>query len=487
MRKYDSQVQMIRYEVIKEIAKRVINGNFDKTRYKIPKEIISGDKPISRCCVYKEREIISERINFAADDILQENNIIEIIDIACDECPAERYKVTEACRGCVAHKCIQACPVNAITLLNGKAIINNDKCISCGRCRKACPYNAISDVLRPCMKACASKAIDITQENKVSVNRDKCTSCGACVYQCPFGAVTDRSEIIPILNALEASKKDLGKNVYAVIAPSIASQYNIKINKIVNAIKKMGFKDVIEASLGADIVAYYEAQEFVESVVNNNQPCLMTSCCPSFVYHVKNNYPELAPYLSTMVSPMIAMSRLIRKTDSNAVIVFIGPCTSKKVEKREDDIKDATDYVMTFEELDALIDAYGITIQDCEDDKLDNASYFGRLFARTGGVKDAVEEVIKELDLTDIPFNPIVCNGINEIDKALKLLKLKKNKFNFIEGMACIGGCIGGAVCLTHKENKLVDQYAKLAIEKKVSDSLRVLDLEKLQLHRNNH
>lgn len=466
---------------MKEISKRAFKGEFDKTRHLIPKSIINGEKPISRCCVYKEREIVFERVNYAVDEITKNSNIIEIIDIACDECPSQRYKVTDSCRGCLAHRCLQACPVNAIDIVNGKASINASKCISCGKCKEVCPYDAIADVLRPCMKACLSKAIEIRDDNKVEINRDLCTSCGTCVYQCPFGAITDRSEILPVIKAL----KEQDNHVYAVIAPSIASQYHFNINKIVSAIKQIGFKDVIEASLGADLVAYYETKEFIEKVINNKQTVLMTSCCPSFVYYVKKHYPQFKPLLSSMVSPMIAVARLIRKTDKLAKIVFIGPCTSKKLEEREEDLQGDIDYVLTFEELEALIDAKNINIETCEDSVLDNASYYGRLFARSGGVKDAVVQALKEMNKDIQELKPIVCNGIDEVEKALKLVKYKKNTFNFIEGMSCKGGCIGGAVCLTHKENKYIDQYAKLAIETKIHDSLRIFENMNLNLHRN--
>lgn len=486
MRKFESQVQLIKYKVLKEIIQRTVNGDFMESRHKLPKVILPGDKPLTRCCVYKEREIIAERIGLIADPVGEEAPVIEILEIACDECPAERFKVTEACRGCLAHRCIQVCPRNAIDIIDGKAEINQVKCVECGRCKEACPFNAISEVMRPCKKACGSKAIVVQENKKVAINREKCTSCGACVYQCPFGAITDRSEALPIVKALELSKKEKANNVYAVIAPAIAIQYNVKIGQIISAIKKMGFKDVIEAALGADIVAYNEALEFVERVGNNGEACMVTSCCPAFVEHVKKNHKGMEKYISSMVSPMIAISRFIRKTDSEAVIVFIGPCTAKKEEARNSDIKEAVDFVMTFEELEAMIDAYGIVVSECDNEVLQNASHFGRVFARSGGVKDAVVEVIKEENLQNIIFNPIVCSGIDEIDKALRLLKAGRNPFNFIEGMACKGGCINGAASLTHeqKDHKQVDQYAALAVERNVKDAIRVLDLKDVKLHR---
>ena len=486
MRKFESHVQLIRHGIFKEMIKRVIKGEFETTRHTIPKTIIPGNTPVSRCCVYKEREIISERVNLAAETINHMDHIIEIIDIACDECPAERYIITEACRGCLAHRCMQVCRKEAIEIVEGKAKINYDKCVSCGKCMEVCPYNSIVDVMRPCIKACKSKAIHIKENKKIEIDYDQCISCGACVYQCPFGAITDRSEVIPIIKALEASKIDKEHAVYAVIAPAIVTQYDAQIGQIVAAIKKTGFKDVIEAALGADMVAYNEGLEFIERVVQGGEACMMTSCCPAFVKHVQTHYSQLSKHLSTMVSPMIAISRFIKKTDPGAKVVFIGPCIAKKEERRESDVLDATDYVMTFEELEAVIDAYEIEVSDCLDEPLNNASYFGRLFARSGGVADAVTTIIKEKNIPQSSYRPITCNGIEEVDKALKLLKVNKNTFNFIEGMACVGGCIGGAGSLTHepKEHKKVDNYAKLAIERTISDSLRVVDYSDIQLHK---
>lgn len=487
MRKFESEVQHIKYKVLKEIAKNTIEDSLEVGRYKIPKDIVEGPNPITRCCVYKERAIVEERVDLVIEDGLQDGKpLIEVLEIACDECPAQRFKVTEACRGCLAHRCINTCPKSAISVVDGRAFIDQDKCIECGRCKDACPFNAISDVMRPCKKACGSKAIEIGEDKKAKINRDKCTSCGSCVYQCPFGAITERSQIVSIIDDLEASKKNGGKNIYAVVAPAISSQFNATIGKVVNGIRKMGFKDVVEAALGADIVAQYEAMEFVDKVGRGKQTCMMTSCCPAFVTHIEKNYPELQGLISSMVSPMVAAARFIKKTDPDSKVVFIGPCTAKKGEAVQDDIVDAVDYVMTFEELDAVLDAYEIKLAECEDDVLDNASYYGRLFARSGGVKDAVVQVLKENGIEDVEFRPIACDGILECDKALKLLKFGKLQFNFIEGMACQGGCIAGAASLNHgpKDKTQVDKYAELAKEKEVQDSLRVINLEGINLHR---
>lgn len=487
MRRFESHVQWIRHEVLKKTVEKIREGKFETSQYKIPKEIIPGNTPISRCCVYREREIIAERIELAKGPILKDTGIIETIESACEECSTQKYTITDSCRGCFAHRCMQACRQDAIHIIDGKAQIDYDKCIKCGRCKEVCSFNAIVEAMRPCIRVCKNKAIQIGEDQKARIEYSKCINCGACVYECPFGALSDKSDMVAITEAIETARKEENSKLYAVIAPSIVTQYNTDIGQIVGAIKAIGFTDVVEVALGADMVAYHEALEFVERVVKGGEACMTTSCCPAFVNHIKNNYKELSCHTSTIVSPMIAIARLIKKLDNKAKVIFIGPCTAKKEEKGHYKIEDGVDYVMTFEELEAIMDAYGIDIKNCEAKPLNNASYYGRMFARSGGVSDAVASIIKQLDLPKDAFRPISCSGIEEVDKALRLLKAGKNTFNFIEGMACPGGCIGGAASLTHapKEQKRVEDYAKQALEKDIDEALRIIDTKDINLEIN--
>lgn len=484
MRNFESDVQLIKHEVLKEVVKHTLQGDIKKKYRAIAKTIIPGPKPRTRCCIYKEREIIIERVKLAMGGNKKNKNIIEVINIACDECPINRFTITEACRGCLAHKCSEACPVGAIYNVYQRSYINTDKCIECGRCKSVCPYNAISDVMRPCRRACSAKALSFDENKKAVIDNDKCIQCGSCVYQCPFGAIMDKSFVYPVVNLLEKAKSDKELRVYAVIAPAISSQFTYaSIGQVVTGIKKLGFHDVVEVALGADIVALQETEEFAHNT--ENKKTMTSSCCPAFVSFIKKNYPELMPMVSTTVSPMIAISKLIKNIDAKAKVVFIGPCTAKKAEINEKDIKGITDYVITFEELDAMLDAYNINIEECEDTPLNNASFFGRIFARSGGLAEAVKNIIETKNL-EVEFKPISCDGLQECDKALKLLKFNKLAANFVEGMACTGGCIGGAASLCHgtKDKNEVDKYGKLAFEKQTSDSLRVFKLDKINLKR---
>ena len=175
---------------------------------------------------------------------------------------------------------------------------------------------------------------------------------------------------------------------------------------------------------------------------------------------------------------MATISKYIKDTTEGAKIVFIGPCTAKKMEIQKESVKPYVDAVLTFEELQALFDSRDIDITTLEEGVLDNASYFGRIFARCGGLADAVAEGLKEQNLDkDFELKAFSCDGIEQCKIAL----LKKSKglldANFIEGMACIGGCIGGAGCLTHGEkNKAeVDKYGREALEKTIADAVSVL------------
>ena len=394
MRKFESNVQYIKYLVNKEVCRRFLNGTLEEpdTLEKIAETICPGPKPMVRCCIYKERHILKERAEFAINP-LEGENVIHILKEACDECPIDRFVVTEACRGCLGHKCQEVCPKNAIIIVNHRAYINQELCIECGKCHDNCPYNAISDVQRPCLRSCDAGALHIDENKKAYIDDEKCVSCGACVYQCPFGAIVDKSFVLDALKLLKESEKNKKFKVYAIVAPAISSQFtDAKIEQVITGIEKIGFYHAVEVALGADIVSYHEAKEFAETI--EEKQWKTTSCCPAFVSFIKKNYPELMDHVSTTVSPMVATARAIKSLEPEAKIVFIGPCTAKKMEIKEEDIKGAVDLVLTFEELQAMLDAMEIDLSQCEEGVLDNASYFGRIFARSGGVTDAVQQII---------------------------------------------------------------------------------------------
>ena len=472
MRKFDTKVQHLKYKVLREVARQAWQNTLLENILEIPKMIVPGKTSTTRCCVYKERAILGERVRIAMGGDKDSPGVIEVIDIACDECPAAGYEVTDSCRGCLAHRCEDVCKRGAISFdHNHVAHIDKSKCVECGQCAKVCPYSAIVNRKRPCQVACKVKAISINDENAASINYEKCTSCGACVYQCPFGAITDKSYILNVIDFIKKSENNKKYKVYALVAPSISSQFTYaKLGQVITALKELGFYTVIEAALGADMVAAKETKELAE------KGFLTSSCCPAFVSYIKSDFPELLEYVSHNLSPMAELAKHIKKTEPDAKVVFIGPCTAKKAEARLENVKPYVDAVMTFEELQALIDSRDFDITTLEEDVLDNASYFGRIFARSGGLSDALAQGLKELNI-EFDLKTVACDGIEECRVAL--LKKSKNVLdaNFIEGMACVGGCIGGAGCLTHGEkNKAeVDKYGREALEKSILDAISLL------------
>ena len=472
MRKFDTKVQYLKYKVLREVARHAWNDTLLESVMDIPKTIVPGKVPTMRCCVYKERAILGERVKLAMGGDTDNPNIIEVIDIACDECPAAGYEVTASCRGCLANRCEDVCKRGAISFdHNHVAHIDKSKCVECGMCAKVCPYAAIINRKRPCQIACKVKAIKIKEDNAAAIDNEKCIQCGACVYQCPFGAIQDKSYILKVIDLIKNSNNNKDYKVYAIVAPSISSQFTYaKLGQVITGLKELGFYTVIEAALGADMVAMSESRELVE------KGFLTSSCCPAFVQYIKSTFPELVPYISHNMSPMGVLAKYIKNTTRNAKVVFIGPCTSKKAEAQLENVKDYVDAVLTFEELQALFDSKDVEITTLEEGVLDNASYFGRIFARSGGLSDAVVQALKEQNL-EFDLKAVTCDGI----EACKMALLKKSKnvldANFIEGMACVGGCIGGAGCLTHGEkNKAeVDKYGREAYEKTISDAISLL------------
>ena len=472
MRKFDTKVQHLKYKVLREVARLAWNDSLLDNIMDIPKTLVPGNQPTMRCCVYKERAILGERVKIAMGGDKNNPNVIEVIEIACDECPVGGYEGTNACRGCLAHRCEDVCKRGAIFFdHNHVAHIDKSKCVECGACAKVCPYTAIVSHKRPCENACKVKAISMNEQKAAEINNSKCIQCGACVYQCPFGAIMDKSYMVNVIDLLKKSDNNNKYKVYAIVAPSISSQFTYaKLGQVITGLKELGFHTVVEAALGADMVAQAESRELSE------KGFLTSSCCPAFVAYIKQAYPDLVPYISHNLSPMAALAKYIKDNTPNAKVVFIGPCTAKKAEAQLESVKPYVDTVLTFEELQALFDSRDVDITTLEEDVLDNASYFGRIFARSGGLSDAVAQAMREQGIV-FDLKALPCDGIEACRTAL----LKKSKgvldANFIEGMACIGGCIGGAGCLTHGEkNKAeVDKYGREAYEKTISDAVKVL------------
>ncbi len=357
------------------------------------------------------------------------------------------YTVTESCRGCIGHACKQACPKGAITVDgHHRAHIDKEKCVNCGLCSKACPFGAIYNFRRPCQKACPTGAITMDENLSAKIDYSKCIVCGSCTQKCPFGAIAAKTFVTFVIdhirNNILATKK---RPIYAIVAPAIAAQFpGVRIEQVVEGITKLGFTNVVEAAMGADVVTEGEARELAEKKI------LTSSCCPAFVAYIQKFHPELKDKISHNLSPMAQTGKIIKSQHPDALTVFIGPCTAKKDERSKPEVRPYVDYVLTFVELRAMFAARDIDINKLQGIDLQTASPFGRNFARIGGLSEAVVQVLKEINLKDFQLSSLACSGMKECIKALGGLSDGTSKYNFIEGMACEGGCICGPGSLNH-------------------------------------
>lgn len=470
MREFETKVQELKNDVLREVAMLAWEDKLQTGVLDIPEKIVPGPDATMRCCIYKERAVVSQRVKMALGGDRSNPCVVEVMEVACDECPVTEIAVGPACRGCIATRCVHACPKNAITVVNHKAEIDYSKCITCGKCVAACPYGAISKNLRPCEKGCKGDAISMGPNKKAAIDPDKCISCGNCAYQCPFGAIMDKSYIVDVVQMLRGAER-WGYHVYAAIAPSIVGQFpKASLGQLVAGIRALGFHGVYEVALGADMVADQESIELVE------KGKLASSCCPAFVDFVEKSFPGQAGLISHTPSPMVMIGKHIKAVDPLAKVVFIGPCIAKKKEFRLGKTMGAVDCVLTYEELNPLLESRGIDIERIAPDTLDEASGYGRSFAHSGGVSAAVAQSLKEKGITKEQFDlkAVPCSGI----EACKLALLKADKGvldgNFIEGMACDGGCVQGAGILVRspKNQVEVDKHAKEAEGRSIEAAL---------------
>jgi len=436
----DENVIRIKHDVLYEVAKLAFDGTLDEKRDQIPYEMIPGPTPRFRCCIYREREIIRQRIRLAEGKVPgaeDDGNIIQVISSACEDCPISSYTVTENCQNCMGKACIHACKFQAITPGKYRSHIEASKCKECGQCAKACPYNAIAHLVRPCKFACPVDAITYNEYGLSVIDKDKCIRCGQCIHSCPFGAIGTKSSIVPVIEALKSEKR-----VYAMAAPATEGQYGADITMASwkQAMTELGFIGFYDVGLGGDMTAAGEAEEWSEAYQNGEKK--VTSCCPAFVNLINMHYPQLGECISGTVSPMCAVSRMIKAADPDAITVFIGPCTAKKSEITDRQIEGNADYVLTYSEIHAIMRAKGIELKPCVNtDQM--ASVFGKRFANAGGVSEAVLQSMRESGET-AQIKVCKANGAAECKKMLTLLKIGRLPGDFIEGMACEGGCVGG-------------------------------------------
>lgn len=490
MRGIKTSKSRIRKQIFTEVAKLAYEGWDPKKFENLPYKIITGEIAHYRDSVFVERAVVGERLRAAMglslrkfsdfssicdgidkitiDEKYYEAPLIDIIKFACNKCAENRVFVTDACQNCLEHPCVEICPKKAISIQNGRSYIDEEKCIKCGMCINACEYHAIVRHERPCAKVCGMKAIKSDEYGRAEIDHDKCVSCGMCLVSCPFSAIIDKSQIFQTITALKSETP-----VYAAIAPAFSGQFgNVSAGQIRTAFKELGFTDVVEVAIGADLCTIEEANDFMNEVPEK-QPFMATSCCPAWSVMAKKLYPEFAPYISMALTPMVLTGRLIKKQHPKCKVVFVGPCAAKKLEARRRTIRSDVDFVLTFEEFSSILEAKGVDISKCEEDtSFYEASGDGNGFAVSGGVAKAVENAIKELD----PTREVLTARAEGLPNCRKLLQLAKaGKYNgyLLEGMACPGGCVAGAgtIAPVRKTTDAVNKMVLNSEEKSVFNS----------------
>lgn len=464
MRGIDTEVRKIRHRVFTEVANLAYDSdNLKDDMEALPYRIIrEGDADYAD--MYRMRAAVRERIRLAMGlslrpenepvhltQGLEESNIdekyyepplMQVIPSACHACPENSYKVTDRCMACLAHPCHEVCPRGAISFVEGRSIIDQEKCIKCGKCKSVCPYDAISHQVRPCVGACGVSAIKSDDKGRACIDPDICVSCGQCMVNCPFGAIADKSQIFQLIRALQS-----GRKIIAQVAPSFAGQFgpDISGDTLKTALISLGFEDVYETALGADLGCVTEAKHYHDEIATGKKSFALTSCCPSWSVLARKFFPETIDNISNALTPMVATARMIKVDHPDAQVVFIGPCASKKLEASRKSVRSDVDFVITFEELQGIFDSRGIDLSKMEPKtSLHGATGAGRGYGVAGGVARAIENCVREF-YPDTEVNIEHAEGLSECKKVLMLAKAGKKNGCLIEGMACPGGCIAGA------------------------------------------
>ncbi len=501
MRGLYSSKTKIRHQIFTEIARLAYDGDIEKEMNDLPYKILPGEVATYRDSIFLERAIVGERLRVAMglplrnisehapiskgveasliEEKYYEPPLINIIKFACNSCSEKRVIVTEGCQGCLEHPCQEVCPKQAIHMENGRSVIDQEKCIKCGKCLESCPYNAIIKQERPCAKACGMGAIHSDEYGRAEIDHDKCVSCGMCLVSCPFSAIVDKGQIYPTIMAIKSETP-----VYAIIAPAVAGQFEpaLKNTQLRGAFQALGFTDIKEVAVGADLCTIEEAKDFLEEVPEKI-PFMGTSCCPAWSVMAKKMFPQYAECISMALTPMVLTARLLKQEEPDCKIVFVGPCAAKKLEASRKSVRSYVDFVLTFEEVQGMFEAKGVDFASIpEGEPLSQASSDGRGFAVSGGVAAAVVKAVKRLE-PGREVKVVSANGLQECKKMMMAAKAGKYNGYLLEGMACPGGCIAGAgtVQTVKKAGIALEKMKKEASFEECMDTSFGGELEKLE------
>lgn len=503
MRGLKSNKTSLRHMVFTEIARFAYNDGTKEDFEQLPFKMLPSEHNKYRSNIFLERAILGERLrttmgmvyrpasqggplsdgieNADTNEHYYTPPLINVIKFACNSCPEKRVLVTNGCQGCLEHPCMEVCPKNAISMVKGKSVIDEDKCIKCGKCVSACPYNAIIKQERPCTLSCGAGAIKSDEFGRATIDQDKCVSCGQCLVSCPFGAIVDKSQIYQCIKAIKG-----GEKVYVALAPAFVGQFGTDEDskKVRGLFKRLGFRDAREVSIGADMCTVAEARDFLDEVPEKLD-FMATSCCPAWAAFAKKNFPELTPNISMALTPMVLTARMIKKRHPDCKVAFVGPCAAKKLEAMRRSIRSDVDFVLTFEEVAGMMDAKGVSMNDITEEEylpFESGSGDGCGFAVSGGVAEAVVNRIHQID-PNKEVKIAKAEGLVECKKMLAMAKAGKYNGYLLEGMGCPGGCVGGAGVIKAPQvtSKLVEKEVKKKSSQTPIDSQYMSMLENLE------
>ncbi|MEG1553298.1 MAG: monomeric [FeFe] hydrogenase [Kiritimatiellia bacterium] len=460
-----SEADRLRREVLAYVIKAIKEGTYDEID-RIPLKIRPKGEPFSRCCIYKDRAALRYRcmsaLGFRVEDETDElktlksyaeevdttapasDPFITIFPDACSACMETQIMVSNLCRGCLARPCTNICPRKAIQVRNGRAQIAHEICINCGKCAEVCRYHAIIQIPLACADACPVGAVSKTEDGRVLINHEKCIRCGKCIKACPFAAIMQSNQVSHVVRAIQQ-----GKKVIALVAPAINGFFPTEPGKLYAALKKIGFAEIYEVARGGDDTAEHEAKEWMERKAAG-APFMTTSCCPAWIECVERHVPELKPFVSDTLTPMVYTDRRAKKDHPDAITVFIGPCMAKRTEAKK---QGSPDYVITAEEIGAWLMADNIQLDEMEPIAAAcSGTQYGAEFAVSGGVANAVMHYLpKDVEKPTV----FKINGLNR--KNINLLRIfaktKKAPADIIEVMVCVGGCIAGPCAISTPED----------------------------------
>jgi [FeFe] hydrogenase (group B1/B3) len=501
MRGLYTPVTDLRRKTFSSVALFALAGGGRDLFDRLPFEIIdTSQKAQYRCCTFREIVVLQQRLRLAmglspiselhqpttdgieqafTDHRIIELPLVHVIQAACERCPQDEVVVTDMCKRCIAHPCSVVCPKNAVTFTKNHAVINLEKCIRCGKCIQACPYQAITRLQRPCAQACGVDAIYTDSQGYTAIDHTRCVSCGLCVVSCPFGAISDKSEIVQVLLALRKPENQ-GK-VYAILAPSFVGQFGRLVSPelFAQGLLQLGFAKVMEVAFGADldtleiIPRLLEICKTEQKRITTKEPgsperdfnFVGTSCCTAWVATTHKFFPEMSGNIANSYPPMVETAKEIKKGHPDAKVVFIGPCIAKKEESLREPVRQWVDYVLTFEELAAMYVATQTDLTQLKQQlPLSDSSTLGRGYAVAGGVAAAIVETAQaRYGLGEVAVQR--AETLRSCQKMLSDISSGKIKPNLVEGMACPGGCIGGPGTLLPLRNaaREVQKFAAAA------------------------